>query len=107
MAKKAFSLLLLFFLVAAAVESRAADVLVRKVSGTVVATETTAVPNTIVVKTVNYKGQDLIIGAAVANDTVIKKGGMTISLWDVADGDRVEIVYERNKRVVAKSITVK
>ena len=107
MANKAFSLLLSFFLVAVAVESLAADVIVRKVPGTVVATETTTVPNTIVVKTVNHKGQDLIIGAAVLNDTVITKGGMTISLWDVADGDRVVIVYERNKRVVAKSITVR
>ena len=83
---------------------RAGDVLVRKVTGSVVATETAATPNTIVVRTVNWKGQELIIGAAVENDTVIKIGSASASLKDLRSGDRVEIVYERNKRVVAKSI---
>lgn len=107
MAKKVLSVLILFLLVIVAAGSRAEDVVTRWATGKVVATETRAKPNTIVVKSKTWRGEDLIVGAAVDGRTVIKKGNLAISLGDVSVGDHVEIVYERNKRVVAKSITVK
>ena len=87
--------------------TNAGNVVIRKAVGEVIATDTEATPNTIVVRTTNWKGQEFIVGAAVEQDTVIKINGRTASLEDVEEGDRAEIVYQRNKRVVAKTIKIK
>ncbi len=89
------------------ISATASDLVVRKASGEVVATDTLATPNTIVVRTTNWKGQEFIVGAAVEADTVIKIGDRTADLEEVKEGDRVEIVYQRNKRVIAKTIRIK
>ncbi len=79
----------------------------RWATGRVVATDTRALPNTIVVSAKNWKGEKTIIGAAVVTDTVIKLGKSPATLADVRPGDMVDIVYERNKRVVARSIKIR
>lgn len=80
----------------------------RWVSGTVVATDTRAVPNTIVVKSHNWKGEELIVGAQVHRRTRITIDGKPASLSDVATGDKVSMVYTREPtRLVARIIEVK
>ncbi len=79
----------------------------RWATGEVIAMDLEAEPNTIVVKTKNWKGQDFIVGADVEADTVIKIGDRAAALSDIKVGDIVDIVYVRNKRVVAKTIKVK
>ncbi|HHD10826.1 MAG TPA: hypothetical protein ENK42_00150 [Deltaproteobacteria bacterium] len=89
------------------ISATAGNVIVRKATGEVVATDTVATPNTIVVRTTNWKGQEFIVGAAVEDDTVIKIGDRPATLEEVKEGDKVDIVYERNKRVIAKTIRIK
>ncbi len=107
MTRRLSALLLFFLLGAFSSWALAGELITRWASGEVVATDTEAVPNTIVVKTKNWKGQDFIVGAAVEADTVIKIRGRTATLRDIKVGDIVDIVYVRNKRVIAKSIKVK
>ncbi len=89
------------------ISATAGNVIVRRATGEVVATDTVATPNTIVVRTTNWKGQEFIVGAAVEDDTVIKIGDRPATLEEVKEGDKVDIVYERNKRVIAKTIRIK
>jgi hypothetical protein len=79
----------------------------RWATGEVVATDTRDQPNTIVVSAMNWKGQETIVGAAVDENTVIKMGKRGVSLEEIKPGDMVDMVYERNKRVIAKSIKIK
>lgn len=80
----------------------------RWVTGTVVATDTKALPNTIVVNAKNWKGQDLTVGAQVHSDTEITIDGRPASLLEIIAGDKVSIVYLREPdRLVAKSIEVR
>ena len=80
----------------------------RWVTGTVVATDTKAIPNTIVVNTKDWKGRDLTVGAQVLNDTEITVNGKSAALQSVKAGDKVSMVYLRETtRVVAKKIEVK
>lgn len=105
--KRWCSLFLLFFTLGLPVNVLAGEMTKRWASGAVTATNTSAVPNTIVVKAKNWKGKDFIIGADVDEKTEIKKGDKTVSLNDIKEGDMVSLVYERNGRLVAKSIKVK
>jgi hypothetical protein len=70
----------------------------------VVATFAAARPNTIVISATSWKGQEIIIGAAVEADTVITRGNRRVSPEAIKPGDVVDIVYVRNKRVLAKTI---
>ena len=80
----------------------------RWVIGTVIATDTRAIPNTIVVNTKDWKGRDLTVGAQVPNDTEITVNGKSAALQSVKAGDKVSMVYLRETtRVVAKKIEVK
>jgi hypothetical protein len=79
----------------------------RWATGEVVATDTEARPNTIVVSTKNWKGEEFIVGAFVDENTVIERGKARVTLEDIKPGDVVDIVYERNKRAVATSIKIK
>ena len=80
----------------------------RWVTGTVIATDTRAIPNTIVVNTKDWKGRDLTVGAQVLNDTEITVNGKSAALQSVKAGDKVSMVYLRETtRVVAKKIEVK
>ena len=80
----------------------------RWVTGTVVATDTKAIPNTIVVNTRDWKGRDLTVGAQVLDDTEVTVNGKPAALQGVKAGDTVSLVYLRETtRLVAKKIEVK
>jgi len=80
----------------------------RWVTGTVMATDTRAIPNTIVVNTKDWKGRDLTVGAQVLQDTEITVNGKPATLQSVKAGDTVSLVYLRETtRLVAKKIEVK
>ncbi len=80
----------------------------RWVTGTVMATDTRAIPNTIVVNTKDWKGRDLTVGAQVLQDTEITVNGKPATLQGVKAGDTVSLVYLRETtRLVAKKIEVK
>lgn len=80
----------------------------RWVTGTVIATDTKAIPNTIVVSAKDWKGRDLTVGAQVLQDTEIRIHGKPASLQGVKAGDTVSLVYLRETtRLVAKKIEVK
>ena len=85
----------------------AGDVITLLASGEVIATDNHAEPRTIVIKTKNRKGLDFIVGADVEGGTVITIGKNKASLKDIKIGDKADIVYERNMKVVAKSIKIK
>lgn len=87
--------------------ARAGETVVRRATGVVSATNTASLPNTIVVKSKTWKGTDLVIGASLDGGTVLEKGGRKVSLGEIKAGDRVEIVYERNSGLKARSIRVK
>ena len=80
----------------------------RWVIGTVIATDTRAIPNTIVVNTKDWKGRDLTVGAQVLQDTEITVNGKPATLQSVKAGDTVSLVYLRETtRLVAKKIEVR
>jgi len=89
-------------------EAHAAENLInRRVSGKVVATDTEATPNTIVVKAKAGKKGALIVGADVTDKTVIRKKGGNVTLKDIRPGESVELSYTRDGSVVATSITAR
>lgn len=98
---------MIFMLFIIASPLSAENVVKRWASGEVIAINTEAAPNTIVVKSKTWKGQDFIVGAAVEAGTVIMINKKPVQLKDVHTGDRVDITYERNLRVIAKTIKVK
>lgn len=104
MAKRVIGLLLLLVIVS---PLEAGEVITRWASGEVIAIDTEAIPNTIVVRSKTWKGEDLIVGVAVEADTVVTINNNRVKLEEVKVGDRVDMVYERNLRVVAKSIRVR
>jgi len=80
----------------------------RWVTGIVVATDTKAIPNTIVIVAKNWKGEDLIVGAQVHGDTEITIDGRPADLFEIKTGDKVSLVYLREPtRLIAKSISVR
>ena len=80
----------------------------RWVSGTVVATDTKAIPNTIVITAVSWKGKELIVGAQVLSDTEITIDRKTAHLLNIKIGDKVSMIYLREStRLVARKIEVK
>lgn len=85
----------------------AGEAVVRTATGVVTATNTETTPNTIVVKSKTSKGKDLIIGASLDERTVIKDKVKKRSLKDIKAGDRVEIRYERNSKITARSINIR
>lgn len=104
MAKRVIGLLLLLVIVS---PLEAKDVITRWVSGEVIAIDTEAIPNTIVVRSKTWKGEDFIVGVAVEAETVVTIDNNRVKLEEVKVGDRVDMVYERNLRVIAKSIRVR
>lgn len=106
MGKRIFSAVLLFLLLFSFGAS-AGEVISRVISGEVVARNTGSKPPTVVVKAKDVHGRDLIIGAAVLEDTRIEIGASPAMLEEVMPGDKATIEYERNKRVVAKSLKIK
>ena len=80
----------------------------RWATGTVIATDTRAIPNTIVVNTRDWKGREMTVGAQVLSDTEITVNGKTAPLQNIRAGDKVSLVYFREPaRLVAKKIEVR
>lgn len=79
----------------------------RWASGECIAINTTASPNTIVIKAKNYKGQEMIVGGSLASDTEIKINGKKANIGDIKNGDNVDMKYERNNKIVIKTINIK
>jgi len=80
----------------------------RWVTGTIIATDTRAIPNTIVVNARDWKGRELTVGAQVLSDTEITVNGRPAVLQSVNAGDKVSMVYFRETtRLVAKKIEVR
>lgn len=80
----------------------------RWVTGTVVAVNTNAMPNTIVVTAKTWKGQDIIVGAQVNSDTDITIDEKHAGLSEVVQGDNVSMHYLREPlALIAKIIRVK
>lgn len=107
-------LLLILFLVfsgvtyAHAMDEKGQTPVKRWVSGTVVAVNTDAIPNTIVITSKTWKGDDLTVGAQVNSDTEITINGKHAVLSEVMQGDDVSMHYLREPlALIAKSIRVK
>lgn len=66
-----------------------------KVSGKVEAVDSSARPQTFVIKTSEAKGKDLIVGCRLDENTVIKRGRKKGKLEDFKPGERVDLTYER------------
>ena len=99
--------LLAFLFLTGITSGQEQKVIKRWVKGTVVATDIKAIPNTIVVSTINWKGQDLTVGAQVLSDTEVIIDGKPARLLKIVVGDKVSMVYLREPtRLVAKRIEV-
>jgi hypothetical protein len=71
----------------------AAETIQRTVQGTVVATNTAADPQTIVVKVILPNKEELIVGARVPIDTKITRGSRTTQLADIKAGESANLTY--------------
>lgn len=79
----------------------------RTVRGTVTATNTTADPQTIVVKVMLPNKEELIVGARVPADTKITRGTIAAKLSDIKAGEAAEITYLKSPDgLIARSIHV-
>jgi hypothetical protein len=89
--------------------SRAAETIERTVEGTVVATDVTADPQTIVVEvTLPNKKEALVVGARVPTDTRIKRGKQDAQLADVKVGEKAAITYLKTPDgLIARSVHVR
>lgn len=101
-------LLLLFLQFTSVTYALGQNAVKRWVTGTVVAVNTDAVPNTIVITSKTWKGQDIIVGAQVNSDTDITIDGKHAGLSEVVHGASVSMHYLREPlALIAKSITIK
>lgn len=75
------------------VTSRSAETIQRTVQGTVVATDVTVDPPTIVVQVLLPHNEALVVGARVPTDARIVRGKQTARLADVKIGEKADITY--------------
>jgi len=66
-----------------------------KISGKVEAVDTSASPQTLVVKSTGAKGRELTVGCRIEDKTIIKAGGHSAKLTNLRAGDRVQLTYLR------------
>ncbi|MDP1948969.1 MAG: hypothetical protein Q8L77_15865 [Nitrospirota bacterium] len=79
----------------------------RMVRGTVMATNTTADPQTIVVKVMLPNKEELIVGARVPADTRITRGTRATGLANLKVGEAAEMTYLKSPDgLIARSIHV-
>ena len=79
----------------------------RTVRGTVIATNTSADPQTVVVKVMLPNKEALIVGADVPTDTKITRGKRAARLADLTVGEAAEITYLKSPDgLIARSIHV-
>jgi hypothetical protein len=88
--------------------SRSAEILQRTVRGTVVTTNVTVDPQTIVVEVVLPSTEVLVVGARVPPDTTIMKGKQAVRLADIQIGENADITYLKTPDgLIARSIHVR
>lgn len=85
-----------------------ADGTVHRVTGEVVAVNTSETPHVIVVKSRIGKRNDMIVGATVGQDVPITKGKKVVGLSSLKVGESVVITYVKNRDgLAAKRIVVR
>jgi hypothetical protein len=85
----------------------ATETIQRTVRGTVMATNPSVDPQTIVVKVMLPNKQELIVGARVPTDTKIMRGTHTARLADLKVGEATEMTYLKSPDgLIARSIHV-
>jgi hypothetical protein len=90
------------------ISSRAAETIERTVEGTVVATDVTVDPQTIVVEVTLPTQEALVVGARVPTDTKIKRGKQDVHLADVKVGEKADITYlKTSDGLIARSVHVR
>lgn len=83
----------------------AAETIQRTVRGTVMAANTAADPQTIVVKVILPNKDELIVGARVPTDTKITRGSRATRLADIKVGEPADITYlKTSDGLIARSI---
>ena len=86
----------------------AVEAIHRTVRGTVMATNTAVVPQTIVVKVLLPNKEELIVGARVSTDTKITRDRQATRLADLKAGEPAEITYLKSPDgLIAQSIHVR
>lgn len=90
------------------ITGHAEETIQRTVRGIVVATNIDIDPQTIVVKVLLPKKEELIVGARVPPDTRIMRGKQAARLSEVKAGEKVEIMYLKGSDgLIARSIHVR
>jgi len=94
--------------IAIPVTSRSAETIQRTVRGTVVATDVTVDPPTIVVQVLLPNDDALVIGARVPADAKIMRGKQAARLVDVKVGEKADVTcLKRADGLVARSVHVR
>ncbi len=90
------------------VTSGSAETLQRTVRGTVVATDVTVDPQTVVIEVTLPNKEVLVVGARVPTDTKVKRGKQDIQFADVKVGERADITYLKTPDgLIAQSVYVR
>lgn len=93
--------------IAIPVTARSAETIQRTVRGTVVATDVTVDPQTIVVEVTLPNKEALVVGARVPTDTKIMRGKQGAQLADVKVGEMADITYLKTPDgLIARSVHV-
>lgn len=94
--------------IAVPLTSRAAETIERTVEGTVVATDVTVDPQTIVVEVTLPNQEALVVGARVPTDTKIKRGRQDTQLADIKVGEKADITYlKTSDGLIVRSVHVR
>ena len=94
--------------IAIPITSRAAEAIERTVEGTVVATDVTVDPQTIVVEVTLPHKEKLVVGAHVPADATITRGKQNVQLADVKVGERADMTYLKTPDgLIARSVQVR
>ena len=89
-------------------ETAATEIIQRTVRGTVMAVNTSVDPQTIVVKVILPKKEELIVGARIPTDTKITRGTQATRLADLKVGEAAEMTYLKSPDgLIAQSIHVR
>lgn len=89
------------------VTTGSAETIERTVRGTVVATDVTVDPQTIVVEVMLPHQEALVVGARVPTDTKITRGKEDVRLADVKVGEKATITYLKTPDgLIARSVHV-
>jgi hypothetical protein len=90
------------------ITSRSAETIERTVRGTVVATDVTVDPQTIVVQVLLPHNEALVVGARVPTDARIMRGKQAAQLGDVKVGEKADITYLKTADgLIARSVHVR